>query len=525
MLKNDPDKLAAAKIHYKSHPADFINDWGMTYDPRRIEKNLQANIPFLLWPRQREYIEWVYRQWKSSERGLVEKTRDCGATWLSAAMAGSLWALHDGIAIGFGSRKESLVDKLGDPDCIFEKIRHFVRHIPTVFMPEGYDETKHAAFMRLVNPETGATITGEAGDNIGRGGRKSIFFVDETAFIEHQAVVDKALSQTTNCQIDISTFNGAGNEYYKKWQRFKGTSRHFAFDWRQDPRKDEAWYRRQKEEQTEQAVAQEIDRDPLASATDSFIPAKWLRATIDAHKKLGFEPTGIKAAGFDPADTGDAKGFVFRHGSVISVADQMTRGDITAALPWAFAIAEQSRASVFAFDADGLGAPVIKTYLMSATAGDMQVAEYRGSGEIEDKKRQHTEGGLSRKNEDVFLNFRSQSWTWFRERCEATYNAIEKQSKGQLVNANPDELISIGSDCKEYDALISELSQPRRVWTNNGKIAVESKKEMKARGISSPNLADAAIVAMSVRKLKKDNRQSVLDRYVPHTITDRSMGY
>jgi hypothetical protein len=524
-LKADPQKLAAVRQHYTSHPADFINDWGMTYDPRRLERGLQANVPFILWPRQKEYIEWVYGQWRSSERGLVEKTRDCGATWLSSALAATLWLFHDGIAIGFGSRKESLVDKLGDPDCIFEKIRHFVRHVPQVFMPEGFDEQKHATFMRLVNPETSASITGEAGDNIGRGGRKSIFFVDESAFLEHQAVVDKALSQTTNCQIDISTFNGAGNEFYNKWQRFKGTSRHFVFDWRQDPRKDDAWYQRQVAEQTEQTVAQEIDRDPLASATDSFIPAKWLKATVDAHIKLQFRPTGIKASGFDPADTGDAKGFVFRHGSVITVADQMNKGDITAALPWAFDMAESHRASVFAFDADGLGAPVIKTYLMSATAGDMQIAEYRGSGAIEDKKKSYTKGGIARKNEDVFLNYRSQSWTWFRERCEKTYNAIQSQAKGQLVNADPEDLISISSECKEYNNLIAELSQPRRIWTNNGKIAVESKKAMKARGVTSPNLADAAIVAMSVRKVKTNHREDILNRYVPHTVADRAMGY
>ena len=200
-------------------------------------------------------------------------------------------------------------------------------------------------------------------------------------------------------------------------------------------------------------------------------------------------------------DTGDAKAIIFRHGSVIESADQLTRGDITDALPWAFNLAENKRSSVFMYDADGMGAPVIKTYLMTASAGDMRVEEYRGSGAIFEKDRPHVESkdGLSKTNGDTFLNFRSQSWTWFRDRCEATYNAIQQLDDGGMVNVDPEDLISISSECTDFNSLIAELSQPRRIWSNNGKISVESKKAMKMRGIQSPNLADAAIIAMSAK--------------------------
>jgi hypothetical protein len=520
LLMDSPELLQAARIHYKNHPADFINDWGMTFDPRQLEKGLLANIPFILWPRQREYIEWLYERWQAGERGIVEKSRDCGVTWLSVGFAVASWCFHDGVAIGFGSRKESLVDKLGDPDSIFEKIRHFVRHVPQIFLPPMYNEEKNATFMRLINP-AGSSITGEAGDNIGRGGRKSIVFVDEAAFVEHQEMVDKALSQTTNCQIDISTFNGSGNAFYEKTERFKGTPRHFVFDWRDDPRKDDAWYQRQKAEQTEETVAQEIDRDPLASNVDSFIPAKWVKASIDAHIKLGFGPEGIKSAGFDPADTGDAKGLVIRHGSVITEADQMTEGDITQALPWAFSTADQARCQVFAFDADGMGAPVIKTYLMTASANAFQIAEYRGSGAVKDKKKRYGgKDGIARTNADTFVNYRAQTWAAVRRRFELTYHAVQKQQEGMLINVDPDELISISSNCANYNQLVSELPQPKRLW-RNGKIGVENKKDM----TRSPNLADALVVAMSVEKIHEDTRTNVFDRYVPHRVGDAGAGY
>jgi hypothetical protein len=38
------------KAFYKDHPAEFIHDWGMTFDPRNVEIGLEAQVPFLLFP-------------------------------------------------------------------------------------------------------------------------------------------------------------------------------------------------------------------------------------------------------------------------------------------------------------------------------------------------------------------------------------------------------------------------------------------------------------------------------------------
>ena len=70
--------------------------------------------------------------------------------------------------------------------------------------------------MRILNPENGSSIVGEAGDNIGRGARTSIYFKDESAYYEHADAIDAALSQTSNCKIDVSTPNGPGNPFYRK---------------------------------------------------------------------------------------------------------------------------------------------------------------------------------------------------------------------------------------------------------------------------------------------------------------------
>ena len=480
-IRRDPKLLAACKLHYKDNPWDFINDWGMTFEPRNIEKGLPAVIPFVLFPRQIEFLKWLHNKWLSGERGLNEKSRDSGATWLAGSYAVTMWAFYAGFTVGFGSRKQDLVDKKGDPDCIFEKLRLFIEYLPKEFKPEGYSEREHATFMKIVNPENGSSITGEAGYDIGRGGRKSIYIVDEKAFLERQDVTDAALSQTTNCQIDISTPNGNGNKFYK--DRHSGKIDVFTFHWRDDPRKDQAWYDKQVGEQDEVTIAQEIDIDYNASVENIFIPAKWVQACIDAHIKLGFEPTGADVVSFDPADVGDARAIGHRKGVVTLEAKQRKDGDITDAMPWAFELAETVNADVFIYDADGMGAPSMKLYLNRAAKGKkMTIIPYYGGGAIWNPNAKYKDGKL---NKDKFGNRKAQTYMNVRDRMENTYNAVVKG-----IYCDPDELISISSKCTHLTELVSELSRPMRKYNPAGKIMVESKAEMKSRGVDSPNLAD-----------------------------------
>lgn len=504
-LRKDPGQIEILKAHYKHAPWDFVQDWGMTFEPRNLELGRLAFIPFVLWPKQVEYMRWLFAMWQARQRGLVEKSRDCGVSWLSAGFAVAMWLFWPGFTVGFGSRKEELVDSRGDPKSLFEKIRTFIDALPVEFLPQGWNPKDCYAHMRVLNPENGSSIIGEAGDNIGRGGRASIYMVDEAAFVEHQDSVDKALSQTTNCQIDISTPNGNGNAFFRKRMRFNNTDRVFVFDWRDDPRKDDAWYKQQLEEQDEVTVAQEIDRDYNASAEDAFIPAKWVAAAIDAHIKLGFSATGIRATGFDPADVGDAKALVHRHGSVVKQARQMMTGTIATAVPWAFEEADNARSDVLVIDGDGMGAPVMKVYMAPLNPGRVKVLMYHGSGGVVDagvsRGRKHTAN--DKRPVDMYLNYRAQTWSWVRERFRRTFEAMDRARQGMIVNIDPDDLISISSACDCLHELQAELSRPRRILNANGKIQVESKQQMKSREVDSPNLADALVMAFSARYVQQ----------------------
>lgn len=276
MIRKTPGMLPGLHDHYRDNPADFINDWGLTFDPRNAEIGLPTVVPFLLFKKQREFIDWLQMRWRNRQDGIGEKSRDMGVSWLCVGFAVWMWRYHPGTVVGFGSRKEEYVDKIGDPKSLFWKARQFISLLPVEFQPEGYSEKLHAPHMRIINPSNGSAIVGEAGDNIGRGNRTSIYFKDESAFYEHADAIDAALSQTSNCKIDISTPNGQGNAFARK--RFAGKLPVFTFHWRDDPRKDEAWYRKQKETLDAVIVAQEIDIDYSASLTDAFIPGDTITA-------------------------------------------------------------------------------------------------------------------------------------------------------------------------------------------------------------------------------------------------------
>lgn len=274
-IRSTPGALDTLKLFYRDNPAQFIIDWGMTFDPRNVERKLPAAIPFLLFPKQEEWVHWFMDRWHSQEPGITEKTRDMGMSWLTVGLADTVCLFNHGVVAGFGSRKEEYVDKIGSPKSLFWKARMFLSMLPNEFRG-GWDVNKHAPHMRILFPDTDSAITGESGDGIGRGDRTSFYIVDESAFLERPQLVDASLSATTNCRQDISTPNGMGNSFAQK--RHGGKIKVFTFHWRDDPRKDDAWYQKQVDELDAVTVAQEIDINYSASVEGVLIPSAWIQA-------------------------------------------------------------------------------------------------------------------------------------------------------------------------------------------------------------------------------------------------------
>jgi len=225
-IRAKPDVMPGLRKFYKDNPAQFITDWGVTFDPRNVERGLPTLTPFLLFPRQEEWVYWFLERWKNQEPGLTDKSREMGLSWLTVALAVTVCLFYDGVTVGFGSRKEEYVDSKGDPKSLLYKVRQFMAHLPPEFRG-SWNERKHAPYMRVQFPDTQSIITGEAGDNIGRGDRTSFYIVDESAWLPRPELVEASLSQTTNCRHDISTPHGMNNPFARK--RFGGNVSVFSF--------------------------------------------------------------------------------------------------------------------------------------------------------------------------------------------------------------------------------------------------------------------------------------------------------
>jgi len=488
-IRANPRVVPALRTFYRDHPAQFIIDWGMTFDPRNVERGLPAMIPFLLFPKQEDWIEWFLERWRMQEPGITEKTRDMGMSWLTVALADTVCLFNTGVVVGFGSRKEEYVDKIGSPKSLFWKARQFMCLLPSEFRG-SWDIATHAPHMRIMFPDTGSVITGESGDGIGRGDRSSFYIVDESAFLERPQLVDASLSATTNCRQDISTPNGMGNSFAVR--RHSGKIKVFTFHWRDDPRKDEAWYAKQVQELDPVVVAQEIDINYAASVEGVVIPSAWVQAAIGAHLKLGIEPTGKRHGGLDVADEGrDANSFAGRHGCVLIYLQSWSGkgGDIYATVEKTFGICDENDFESFDYDSDGLGAGVrgdarvINEERRAAGKQAINDEPFRGSGPVHDPEGEMVR---ERKNKDYFANAKAQAWWSLRLRFQATYRAVVEQ-----LPFDADSIISIDPNLPELGLLMMELSQPTFTVNGVGKIVIDKAPD----GMSSPNRADSVMIA------------------------------
>jgi phage terminase large subunit len=302
----------------KNDPLHWISHYVYGHDPR--EPN--AYVPFMPFEKQKSFVQWLEEREKTRSTGLAEKCRDAGVTSLGCAYAVHGFLFREGFRMGFGSQKEEYVDRLGDSKSIFEKIRFIIRNLPEWQLPRGWDPRVHLNFRRIVNPANGATLVGEAGDDLGRGDRTSLYWLDEAATVERAGDVEAALSQTSNVRIYVSTPRGPGNWFYRK--RFGGNISVFSFMWTDDPRKDAAWLDKQKAELEPHVVAQEILLDYSASIEGIFIPAAWVRAAVD----LELPASGPVVAGLDIGEEGaDISAFIPRQGPV--VREIVTWGGVT----------------------------------------------------------------------------------------------------------------------------------------------------------------------------------------------------
>lgn len=461
-----PHLQVLVKLHLANNVVDFFNDWVWTYDPRRVP----ADLPFDLFPMQAEYLLWRNERLATKTNGLVEKSRDMGVTWMNAGWHVWRWRFHQGHKGTFGSRKQDLVDKSDDPDSIFEKMRYIIERLPAFLRPAGWDKRKHSKLLLLFNPENGNALTGEGGENMGRGGRSTVYDADEFAFVERAEITDRALLANSDVIIYTSTPNGPANLFAKK--RMGGNIVVFTLHWTDHPDKTEEWYLKMVEsyDGDEVAIAQELDIDYYASVEGVLI--KKLHVDRAMLRELYDETEAAVTIGGDIATYGsDKSAAVVREGRNLLWAEEWHGHD---------PIESAQRIISIGLDAEQLLKAHHKLYLFvdAIGVGAGTVAELERWVKANRKGRWIVIGVVAgeKSPEEKCYRLRDALWwrmrKWFMEEQPAISADIDGQVKQKLAN----DVAKVTYDVKD-----------------NGIVHIVSKRELKKKGIASPDIADALI--------------------------------
>ena len=481
----------AERAKCAADPLYWFDRYAWTYDPRLVGKPGGAYIPFKLWPKQREFIVWLHERLKAEEEGLAEKSRDTGVTYLCAGFALWAWLFIDGFKATFGSRKVDYVDKKDNPDSIFAKLRIMLRRQPEQLMPAGFVWAQHDNYMRIVNPASGGMISGEGGEDMGRGGRSSMYVVDEAAFVPNAETVEKALSGNTDCVIWVSSVNGMGNLFARKRHSILKPHQVFRLHWRDDPRKTEAWAEAKQASFSDPTTwASEYDIDYSASVEGICIPAIW----VESCKRIAAAEPRLKRSNHSRLglDVGAGKSksvTIERAGPVVSVPHARGQPDTTGTAHWALDIARTTKADELNFDAPGVGAGVSSTLMHNEVDGLTVTAVNTGLPPTD------MIWPDERTSKEMFGNLKAELWWRCRTAAQRTHEhlAFIEGREGGVEHAVTD-LMALPSGDPDSDALCLQLSLVKWGRNEKGKIVIETKDALKRRGIASPDYADALML-------------------------------
>ena len=150
--------------------------------------------------------------------------------------------------------------------------------------------------------------------------------------------------------------------------------------------------------------------------------------------------------------------------------------------------------SLVRYDSIGVGAGVGSNIKEINKIDNIEVKSeaFNSGGAVVNKEHEYELGVL---NKDYFSNVKAQLWKGVADRVLITHNAVTKG-----LPFDESDIISISSDCDNIETLLTELSTPRKDYDNAGRFKVESKKDMKKRGINSPNIADAFVMCFAPKQ-------------------------
>lgn len=192
----------------------WLNTFVWTINQKRTF--LRKTLPFISFGFQDEGFDVLLDSLENGFDVQVEKTRQMGASWMFCVVTDWCWRFRHGYNFLLLSRKDEYVDKSDEPKSLFWKLDFIHNHLPRWLMPKGWVEREHRKVKRLVNPETGSTIVGEATtEDSGRGGTFSAVLIDEFSACEVGMGILKSTRDATATRWFNATPRGTASAHYR----------------------------------------------------------------------------------------------------------------------------------------------------------------------------------------------------------------------------------------------------------------------------------------------------------------------
>jgi phage terminase large subunit len=238
---------------------------------------------------------------------------------------------------------------------------------------------------------------------------------------------------------------------------------------------------------------------PMGDDERVIIKSTWIEAAINAHIKLGFSIDGPDRIGFDVADDGDDRcANIHAKGSVALWGEEWKgrEDELLKSCSRTYHNAEERNAHIY-YDCIGVGAMAGAKFdeINQANSTKLKYSKFNAGGAVENPDSYYSREGGKITNKDFFCNIKAQVWWSVADRFRNTYDAILNGTKYA-----PDQMISISSAMPQLEKLKDELSTPMRDFDQNGKVKVESKKDLAKRDVKSPNLADAFVMCFTPKR-------------------------
>lgn len=468
----------------------------------RVKDKYGQLVPFQLNRAQRRLHNALARQLKTLGfvRALVLKGRQQGVSTYVAARYYRKSSMFEGTNVYILSHEQPSSDNL------FDIVDRYHRHNPLA--PHvGVSNEKELVFDLLDSTYQVATAGQKAG---GRGRTIRLYHGSEVAFWmnapAHFAGSVQGVALTPGSEIILeSTANGPGGEFYERWQdALAGRGDYIAvflpwflseeyarepepgFELSSDAEEGQmseveyaemfqlslaqmAW-RRAKiiELRSEDLFRQEypaVEAEAWVSpGHDPFIKAlQVLRA-----RKRTVEGVGPLIFGIDPASMGgDRFSVAARRGSQVLWVQYRNKIDAEEGKAWIKSLIEEHNPARVNIDAGNIGNAIVSG-LKLVSPHFAEVIRGVNFGGTSQRK-------LAKPNNPGPKNRRAEMWERTRDWLALT------------------EGVSIPDD----DALQADLCAPRLKPQLNNDFLLESKKEMKARGVRSPDLADAIVLTFA----------------------------